>query len=91
MLNIALCSLALMSPLPGQDAAIAPTDQAVAPLGQESDQTFKMKWSLDGGYAYQLRTRINDGGRLTWGRAHAHLKGQMPINDELDLLVGLLD
>lgn len=72
-----------------QGTETPPTDQAVAFLGQDPEQSFAMQWSLTGGYAYQLRARINDGGRVSWARAHAHLEGQMPMNDELDLLVGL--
>ncbi len=81
MLTLLLCAAVLAVP------DVPPTDQAVAGLGQQP-QPFTMKWSLAGGYAYQLRTHIDDGGRLSWGRGHVQLKGQTPLRDDLELVVG---
>ncbi len=97
MLSIALTSSLLVasptnplmaSPLGIQEAVVDPLDQAVQSPGQDPDAPFTMKWSLQGGFSYQLRSKLDTGGHVSWSRAHAHIKGRMPINDEVELLVG---
>lgn len=94
MLCIALCTSALAanplmaSPFGAQEALTDPVDQAVQSPGQDPDAPFTMKWSLQGSFSYQLRSTLDTGGRVSWSRSHAHIKGRMPINDEFELLVG---
>ena len=89
-----LCTLALSVPTlvqaqpADQATAVQPVDQEVQELGQEPAEPFTMKWSIQGGYAWQLRSNVNNGGRVSWSRGHADVKGRMPLSDELELLVG---
>lgn len=78
----------MASPLGAQDAVIDPVDQAVQSPGQDPNAPFSMEWSLQGGFSYQLRSKLDTGGHVSWSRSHAHIKGRMPINDEVELLVG---
>ena len=75
----------MASPLGAQDAVIDPVDQAVQSPGQDPNAPFSMEWSLQGGFSYQLRSKLDTGGHVSWSRSHAHIKGRMPINDEVEL------
>ena len=88
MLTMMLCSVVLAAPIESQDESGA-TGEVPAGLGQDPESPFDLEWSLSAGYAYQLRTSIDAGGRMTWGRAHAQLNGRTPLPDDLELTVGL--
>ncbi|MCH2137952.1 MAG: hypothetical protein MK074_02750 [Phycisphaerales bacterium] len=78
MIALTMCALAL--------AAAQDPD---AGLGQDAATPFELNWSLEAGYAYQLRTTIDAGGRFKWGRGHMHLNGSTPLRDDLELRVGI--
>lgn len=86
MLTPAICAALLTTTVPfAQD--VSDTVAAETP-GQDPDAPFTMDWSVQGGFAYQLRTTLKAGGHVNWTRAHADITGRMPINDDLELLVG---
>jgi hypothetical protein len=102
MLSIVLCTSALAanplastaahplmgSPFGAQATNAEAATEPVQSPGQDPDAPFTMQWSLQGGVSYQLRSTLETGGRVSWSRSHAHVKGRMPIQDDLELLVG---
>jgi hypothetical protein len=87
--TLALSAEVLLQAQPSTEAqAVQPVDQAVQGIGQEPADTFTMKWSIQAGYAWQFRSNVTNGGRVSWNRAHADVRGRMPLSDDLELLVG---
>ncbi|MDP6987091.1 MAG: hypothetical protein QGG74_03495 [Phycisphaerales bacterium] len=69
-------------------AAPAASEQEVAPLGQSDEQSASL--SVEGGWAWQLRTDLTDtaAGRFTHDRGHLRVRGRVPLRDDLELLLG---
>ncbi|MDP7070821.1 MAG: hypothetical protein QF561_05685 [Phycisphaerales bacterium] len=67
----------------------APAAQEVAPLGQSGEAA--ASFSVEGGWAWQLRADIDNtgNGRFTHDRGHARLRGRIPLREDLELLLGV--
>ncbi len=81
--------LSFASPDAPQAQVIHPTEQEVAALGQSDEYT--PKFSIEGGWAWQLRTDLDNSsdGRFTHDRGHVRLRGRIPLREDLELLLGI--
>lgn len=70
-----------------EDAARAPVDQQVAPLGQSEETS--AAWSIQGGWTWQLKSDLTDtsSGQFTHDRGHVEPRIRLPLDSNLDLVL----